>query len=289
MTDQPRNFADPTLVGEKARHTRRAFIAGLAVAAAPLKLAAAPSSRMIDAAWRQSGSGGDPDHAPWAAFLDEWSIMGADGVVLVDYAGAKTAGADDRLAVWLKQTQATDPTSLRPEAAMAWWINLYNAKTVDLIFGDYPVGSIKEVMGGLFNTGPWDEKVLRVNGSALSLNDVEHGILRPVWGDNRIHYAVNCASIGCPNLKRTPWAAATLEPDLDAAARAYVNHPRGASLDNGRLTVSKIYDWYQDDFGGSEEGVIAHLKAYADASFAEALKGVDEVHDTVYDWSLNQT
>ena len=170
---------------------------------------------------------------------------------------------------------------------MAWWINLYNAKTIDLILSEYPVDTIREVMGGLFNTGPWDEKVLRVNGAELSLNGVEHGILRPIWGDNRIHYAVNCASIGCPNLKRTPWAAASLEADLDAAARAYVNHPRGASVKNGRLTVSKIYDWYQEDFGGSEEGVIAHLKEHAAAPLAGLIQTIGGIDDSIYDWSLN--
>lgn len=272
----------------RARLPRRAFIAGLLLTAGPLRLEAAPSSRLIDPVWKRTGAAADPDAATWATFLDRWTAMGADGVVRVDYAGAKAVGADVALSDWLTATQTTDVTALAADAAMAWWINLYNAKTVDLVLSEYPVASIKDVKGGLFNTGPWNEKALRVNGADLSLNDVEHGILRPVWNDSRIHYAVNCASIGCPNLKRTPWTAATLEADLTAAARAYVNHPRGASVESGRLTVSKIYDWYQEDFGGSETGVIAHLKAYADAPLVENLQGVDRIDDTEYDWSLNR-
>ena len=177
--------------------------------------------------------------------------------------------------------------ALSPAAQRAWWYNLYNAATVDLVLADYPVDSIKEVKGGLFNTGPWDEDVLTVNGVALSLNDVEHGILRPIYGDNRVHYAVNCASIGCPNLKATPWIGATLEADLDAAAREYVNHPRGADANGAVLYVSKIYDWYEEDFGGSTSGVINHLKKYARQDLSDDLMGISDIEGSRYDWDLN--
>lgn len=279
-----------------ARPDRRAallrFGAALLAAGAPALLTprrveAAPSARLLDEAWTRSGAADDPDAGPWAAFLANWTRPGGDGIMRVDYRGALAAGALDGLSAWLGAMQAVDPTTLGRDAAMAYWINLYNAKTVELILTHYPVDSIREVEGGLFDTGPWDEDVLAVNGAALSLNDVEHGILRPIWRDPRIHYAVNCASLGCPNLKPTPWGAATLEADLDAAARAYVNHPRGARLESGRLIVSKIYDWYEADFGGTEAGVIAHLALWAEPAFRNALSGVTEVSGTDYDWALN--
>lgn len=266
---------------------RRALMLGAAFTLAAPAAIAAPKSKLIDDRWRATGSGGDPDYGVWAEFLSGYLRPGSDGVTRVAYGQAQSDGADRALRAWLGQTQQTDPGALAPAAQRAWWYNLYNAATVDLVLSDYPVSTIKKIKGGLFNTGPWDEKVLTVNGAALSLNDVEHGILRPIYRDNRVHYGVNCASIGCPNLKATPWVAATLEADLDAAAREYVNHPRGASVSGGKLTVSKIYTWYDEDFGGSEAGIIEHLKKYAGPDLAAALGGVSGVDDDVYDWDLN--
>lgn len=274
--------------------SRRAFAITAAAALAapalltPFRVEAAPKSRLIGEEWTRFGGGGDPDYGPWAAFLGRWLSRGADGVTLVDYRGAKAAGARAPLRAFLDETQRVDPTTLTRDAAMAWWVNLYNAATIDLVLGAYPVDTILKIEGGLFNTGPWDEEVLKVNGRALSLNDVEHGILRPVWGDARVHYAVNCASIGCPDLADAPWTSAGLSDRLDAGARAYVNHPRGARVDGGRLIVSKIYDWFEEDFGGGDAGVIAHLKRYAEGGLAAALGGIDRVSDSEYDWSLNE-
>lgn len=266
---------------------RRALMLGAAFSLAGSAAFAAPKSKLIDDRWRATGAGGDPDYGVWAEFLRSYLRPGADGVTRVAYEQAKSDGADRALRSWLGQTQQTDPGALTPAAQRAWWYNLYNAATVDLVLSDYPVGSIKEVKGGLFNTGPWDEDVLTVNGVALSLNDIEHGVLRPIYRDNRVHYAVNCASIGCPNLKATPWIAATLEADLDAAARDYVNHPRGADANGAVLYVSKIYDWYEDDFGGSTSGVIGHLRKYANPDLSDDLMGISDIEGSRYDWDLN--
>lgn len=266
--------------------TRRTMLAGAAaLAAAPA--AAALASKLLDQRWTKTGAGGDPDYAAWAEFLWGWRRMGSDGVARVDYAGAQAAGARAPLAAWLETTQKTDPTTLAPGAAMAWWINLYNAKTVEVVLAAWPVTSILKIDGGLFNTGPWDEARLTVNGAALSLDDVEHGILRPVWRDARVHYAVNCASIGCPDLAAAPWRATDLDARLDAAARGYVNHPRGARVEANELIVSKIYDWFEADFGGSADGVIAHLRTYADDGLRAQLADARRIGRTEYDWAVN--
>ncbi len=126
-----------------------------------------------------------------------------------------------------------------------------------------------------------------MEGEALTLNDIEHRILRPVWRDPRIHYAVNCASLGCPNLQPVPFAPDTLDAQLDAAARAYVNHPRGVRRQGDDLVVSSIYHWFREDFGDSEQGVISHLLRFAAPQLAARLRrhrgGLE--HD--YDWTLN--
>lgn len=269
--------------------SRRAFFAltagaGAALAASPA--AAAPRSRLIDEKWNAFGADAGPDHGAWTGLLRRYRRVDAAGVARFDYASASAA---DRmtLADYLAALQTIDPTKLTNTAAFAYWGNLYNAKTVDLVLEAYPVRSIKNVRGGLFNTGPWTDKVMTVNGVRLSLDDVEHGIMRPIWNDPRIHYMVNCAAIGCPNLQGRAWEAGSLEADLDAAARDYVNDPRGVRFDGDRLNVSSIYEWFQEDFGGDDAGVIRHLAAYAEPALADQLASAASIYDDFYDWSLN--
>jgi len=173
---------------------------------------------------------------------------------------------------------------------LAFWVNLYNALTVRLVLQFYPIDSIKDidVSSGLFGS-VWDRKLLEVLGQPMSLNDIEHRILRPIWRDARIHYAVNCAAIGCPDLPPAAFTAENAGALLDHGARAYVNHPRGVRIDRGRLTVSKIYGWFQEDFGGNEGSVLRHLRQYADPALAKTLDGFDGIDDYAYDWRLNDS
>ena len=123
-------------------------------------------------------------------------------------------------------------------------------------------------------------------GQPLTLDNIEHGILRPIWGDPRIHYAVNCASIGCPNLATEAYRSDNVEALLEQGATDYVSHPRGARETEDGLLVSSIYDWWQVDFGGTDAGVLAHLKRYARPELAEALDRYTEF-DYEYNWNLN--
>jgi len=220
------------------------------------------------------------DHAPWQGFLDRYLVELSDGSTRVRYDDVTAA---DRKALdgYLATLSGLDPRRLSRDAQLAYWINLYNAATVDLILDHYPIDSIRDV------DDPWGRPVATVMGRALTLGDIEHGIVRAVFGDPRIHYALNCASIGCPNLAGAPYAAETLEVMLDAAARAYVNHPRGVQVTDGEVVVSKIYGWYREDFGAGEADVLDHIRAYADPPLLEALDGRDDIDSYAYDWSLN--
>ena len=122
---------------------------------------------------------------------------------------------------------------------------------------------------------------------SLSLNDIEHRILRPIYGDPRIHYAVNCASLGCPNLAGLAYTATNTESLLEAGARAYINHPRGVELANGRLRLSSIYKWFKVDFGGTDERLLVHLRKYAEPELARQLAAYDGRIRYDYDWDLN--
>jgi len=120
----------------------------------------------------------------------------------------------------------------------------------------------------------------------VSLDDIEHRILRPIWMDPRIHYAVNCASLGCPNLPRVAFTAKNAERLLHAGAKAYINHPRGVRIEDGTLTVSSIYAWFERDFE-EDGGVLGHLRRYANPQLATALAAFDRSSEFAYDWSLN--
>ncbi len=228
------------------------------------------------------------DFSKWDALLKRYLRSGPDGVNRVDYAAFRTQGKSALESVIARLT-ALPVSSYRRDEQMAYWINLYNAVTILVILDHNPVESIRDIdiSPGLFADGPWDKELVSVEGEALSLNDIEHRILRPIWKDPRIHYAVNCASIGCPNLAFDAFEGDKLETMLDAAARDYINDPRGVSISGKKVTVSKIYDWFQEDFGGSTEGVLAHLKRYASPELAKQLEAIGDISGALYDWSLN--
>ncbi|MDH3640161.1 MAG: DUF547 domain-containing protein, partial [Gammaproteobacteria bacterium] len=129
-----------------------------------------------------------------------------------------------------------------------------------------------------------NRELVNVEVRDLTLNDIEHRIVRPIWRDPRTHYAVNCASIGCPNLQTT---AFTGEASLSKAAVAYIDHNRGVTVAANGLVVSSIYEWFKEDFGGTDEGIIEHLKKYAEPSLFKLLTEFAEIVDDEYDGSLN--
>jgi hypothetical protein len=224
----------------------------------------------------------------WTQFLRQYVHENKQGVNLVAYSKVGQTGKA-KLAKYLTYLQGINIHLYNTEQQEAYWINLYNAETVELILQHFPVKSILDIniSPGWFARGPWDAKVLTIEGQKISLNDIEHRILRPIWHDNRIHYALNCASYSCPNLQRQAYAAKKLNAMLDKAAEAYVNSYRGAHFENGSLMLSKIYDWYQVDFGGNEKGVIQHLALYAKPALKLKLAKIVSVSGYNYNWNLN--
>jgi len=236
------------------------------------------------------------DHRAWQETLNDYLREHDSGVNRFDYGALKAnAGGTAKLDSYLTYLQSFDPRTYSRSEQKAYWINFYNALTVQVVTDAYPVDSIKDIskrllgrLGGIFG-GPWDDVHANVAGRDLTLNNIEHGILRPIWKDNRIHYAVNCASYGCPNLSATAFTAENTDELLDAGARAYVNHPRGVDfVDDDFLVISSIYKWYVADFGGTEKSVIEHLVTYADRALATRLRKFTGSVDYEYDWSLNR-
>lgn len=235
--------------------------------------------------WQRSGPGLEITHASWERFLGRYRRIGRDGVARVAY-GQVAAADKAALKAYLRGLQAVDVDRMTKVQQLAYWINLYNATTVNLVLDAYPVGSIKRVQGGLLGQGPWKHKVLSIKNESVSLDDIEHRILRPIWRDPRIHYAINCAALGCPNLGAHAFTPGRADAMLDEAARAFVNHPRAFRRENGALVASSIYDWFAVDFGGPT-GVINHGRRFASPTTLALFRGKERPDRYAYDWSLN--
>lgn len=242
-----------------------------------------------------SAAGADPN-ARFDDLLKRYVSSHKDGVNRVDYARWKSMTGDVKaLKDYVASLAAMRASSLARNDAFAYWANLYNAITLVVVLDRYPVKSIRDIKSdGFFDpkayTGPWRSKRVTVEGKALSLDDIEHEIMRPTFKDPRVHYSVNCASFGCPNLPLNAWRGATLDADLDAAARDFVNHKRGVEIiATDRLRVSSIYKWFRDDFGKDDAAVIVHLRKYAAPDLAKRLEKVASIAEDQYDWSLNST
>ncbi|MDB4285357.1 DUF547 domain-containing protein [bacterium] len=229
------------------------------------------------------------DHAAWDEFLGKYLVADdPSGINLARY-GSVTPEDRQALRSYLESLEAVRVSEMNRDEQRAYWINLYNALTVLLILEHYPVKSIRDIKisPGFFSSGPWGKKLLVIEGEKVSLNDIEHRILRPIWKDNRLHYAVNCASLGCPNLQPAAYGSANTERLLEEGAREYVNHPRGVRFDGKKLVLSRIYGWFKEDFGGSEKGILEHLLTYADDQLTERLRDYRGRIKNEYDWSLN--
>ncbi|MCF8105119.1 MAG: DUF547 domain-containing protein [Desulfohalobiaceae bacterium] len=236
------------------------------------------------------GSNLQADHRPWTRFLEKYLSVGPNGINRLDYRGV-TPKDRNLLDEYLEELASIPVSRLSRAIQLPFWINLYNALTVKVVLDHYPVGSIKDIdiSPGLFSSGPWDKKLISIEGEEISLNAIEHRILRPIWQDPRIHYAVNCTSLSCPNLQPKAYTEENTEIFFEKGATEYINHPRGVTIENDELVISSIYKWYQEDFGNSEAGVIEHLLNYARPDLKIRLQTFQDIDDYHYDWSLNQT
>ena len=265
--------------------TRRGFLAALAVAAAgPVQ--AGPIEGLAP-----RGSGGI-DHSAFSALLGAYVVPDGNGYNRVAYRAFARDGHGP-LKRYLAGLQAARPSGFARAEALAYWINLYNAATLDVVLDHYPVRSIKEIrLGGggllglgLFGSGPWAAPILSVEGEALSLDDVEHRIVRPIFGDPMTHYALNCASYSCPNLAVTAYTGDRLGRMMEEVAAAYVNHPRGVDIGSAGITASRIYSWYAADFGG-RAALKPHWQRFSAPERAAAI-GAARIAGYAYDWRLN--
>ena len=165
---------------------------------------------------------------------------------------------------------------------LAYWINAYNAFTVQLIIRHYPVESIKDIKRGIpFVNTVWDIKFIRIEGHAYDLNNIEHGIVRKYFDEPRIHFAVNCASVSCPRLSSRAYTAEKLEEQLSTAARTFLADPLRNQVSAGQ--VSAIFNWFRGDFTKHAKSLVDFINQYAPGPLPPdtRLEFLD------YNWQLN--
>ena len=240
------------------------------------------------------------DHAGWDALLQRNVVLVRGGVasqVRYDGMARDHAALKAYLAGAAKVSRATFDGWSKPDQ-LAFLINVYNAATVELILTAYPnVKSIRD-LGTLFQ-GPWAKPFVMLFGEAISLDAIEHGLIRGSgrYNDPRIHFAVNCASIGCPALGRAAFRGATLDAQLDAAAKGFLADRTRNRVEGDGVALSSIFKWYRGDFEKGWRGartLPAFLALYGDslglspAAAAAARAGTLRVRFLDYNWQLNK-
>jgi hypothetical protein len=224
-------------------------------------------------------AGIEVDNTLYAELLSRYVKNG-----VVNYRGLKNE--EGKLGDYLRVLEKTDSKALSRNERFAFYINAYNAWTLKFILTGYPgVKSIKD-FGTIFRS-PWEKKIVRIDGKIFSLNHIEHSILRPQMKDPRIHAVVNCASKSCPPLREEPFRGVDLDRQLDEQFRVFINDPSRNRLEGNTLFVSRIFDWYTEDFGGD---VLGYFLKYAKGEFKKRLEANQsniKIRYLEYDWSLN--
>ncbi len=231
-----------------------------------------------------------PDHSVFTALLKDHVSNG-----IVDY---KSIKEDERLNKYLDYLQKIDTASLHPEERLPFWINAYNAWTIKVVVDNYPLKSIKDlgadlVIGTIFKTTVWDKDLVTMNnGQKMSLNDIEHKIIRK-YGDARVHFVMVCAAKSCPPLRSEAMVANRLGDQMDEQGRLFMadKSKNRFDLDKRRIAISKIFDWFEGDFEKDSKSVIRFIARFVPGDTAEALLR-DEKRFKIdyidYDWRLNE-
>lgn len=210
---------------------------------------------------------------------DQWLKKNVSAGGVVNYKSMKTDHA--ALKTFIAELTANVPsaTASRNEQ-MAYWINLYNAATVELVLQHYPLKSIRDISNGK----PWDIPLVTIDGKKYSLNNIEHDILRKKYADPRIHFAINCASKSCPKLLNDAFMPEKLEAQLNALTKSFVNDASRNKITATQIDISEIFNWYQQDFL-QKGSVIDFLNGWS----ATHISPTASVHYLNYDWSLNES
>lgn len=212
-----------------------------------------------------------PDHTAWTQLLEKY----VDASGMVNYHGMRQVA--EAVTEYLRYLETFTPDlDWSRNRYLAFYINLYNAGTVKLILDNYPVGSIRDIQN------PWGQKLFTIHARSLSLDDVEHKILRSIQ-DPRIHFAINCASISCPKLQPKAFTESGLEKELNRSVNQFLSDSESLQIKDNTIYLSPIFKWYRQDFETAYGSLIHFLNNYLDVPFKDNSK----IRFLSYNWDLN--
>jgi len=228
------------------------------------------------------------DHGPFTRMLE--THVTADGLVDYDAFAAAPEFAD-----YLASLAGVDMTLLPQGERLALWVNAYNAYTIALInrHGERrSIRNINKTLGFIRGKGPWGERFAEVAGYTYTLDEIEHEVIRPRFGEPRIHFALVCAALGCPPLRREAYTGTHLDRQLQDQAETFLRHhpdKNRVDLERARVHLSPIFDWYRADFPEGREGLGRYLAQFLPLGPERSLleHGDFDLRFSSYDWSLN--
>jgi hypothetical protein len=247
---------------------------------------------LLSFAFATHAQGFDHAHRSWDALLKEHVVL-LDGGKASQLSYAGIAQARPALKSYLESLSRVSEADFhawtKPEQ-IAFLINGYNAYTVEKILARYP--DIKSIWDfGKFFGNPFKDQFFSLLGRRMNLDEIEHGILRKRYGEPRVHYALNCASVGCPMLREEPYMAERLERQLEEQARRFLSDRSRNRVRGGRLEVSKIFDWFKEDFEPRGRYFARYAKLLSDDPAEQKLVAAAALPLSFldYDWSLNDS
>lgn len=225
-------------------------------------------------------SAAEPDYRLWQELLSRHY----DPAKGMDYKGLKAnKAALDRLR---RQMAAVDVSSLSRPEQLAYWINLYNVSVVGVVVDNYPVESIRDVSTDpIVRLNVFKKPYVRVKGGTMSLDDIEHRKIREPFKDPRIHFAINCAAESCPPIRPEPYVGVRIDRQLDDQTRRFLDG--SVRLEGNVLHVTKIMDWFEDDFEQWGGGTVSFLKKHLSPDKARRIGAKVELDYDDYSWKLN--
>lgn len=234
----------------------------------------------------------DQSHKVWSDVLTK-HVAAKGGQAFFNYkALKKDSKSFEGYLSTLSALSSKDFEKFSRDQKMAFLINAYNAFTVKLVIDNYPVKSIKDI-GGIFSS-PWKKEFYTLLGKKRNLDYIEHGVLRVKYKEPRVHYAVNCASLGCPNLQNKAFTADNLEAMLAKGEKDFFNQSEKNNVDKKakEVNVSKIFDWFGVDFKNKYGSVAKYLASVVNTDSdtkAKIASGKFDIEYTDYSWKLNET
>jgi hypothetical protein len=216
---------------------------------------------------------------------------------LVDYKNLKN---EKRLDEYINFISKINPSEYKSEKnELAFWINAYNVYTLKIIVDNYPIESINELHKGgkllshVFGTTVWDKEIIVINNEKRSLNYIEHDVIRKNFSEPRIHFALVCAAISCPPLRNEAYEGHKLDEQLDDQAKIFLNDETKNKFDieSQQAEISKILDWYEEDFGDEDGEVLIFISRFLQENIAENIVHNPEDWDIDYldyNWELNE-